>query len=224
MNCVNDTVILKCESQKRFAEISKRSNVWELLLSVASTYSYAEDRYRLWTYSNKNELIGYLNNKNIVCFNGVKFDLPLLLGSDFKCDPTFILDSKENNFFAVATDLFYKSMQEIYKCNVYSPELFDKMNKHPIPNLKVFSLYNMYTCTLNKAIPEDIATFDAIESFKEKKNLSVIMYNLHRNRIIKELYEFVCKHGYIINGDYDILKLSSIFSPHNATIDMFMPF
>lgn len=224
MDNLNDTVILKCESQKRFAEISKRSNVWELLLSVASTYSYKEDRYRLWTYSNKNELISYLNNKNIVCFNGVRFDLPLILGIDFKCDPTFVLESKENNFFAVATDIFYKCMQEIYKCHVYSSELFDKMNKHPIPNLKVFSLYNMYTCTLNKTIPDDIASFDAIESFREKKNLSVIVYNIHRNRIIKSLYEFACKNGYVINGDYDILKLSNIIDPKHASIDMFMPF
>ena len=219
-----DTIILKCESQKRFAEISKRSNVWELMLSVASTYSYNEDRYKVWTFVNKNELVSYLNNKHIICFNGVRFDLPLILGSDFKCDPTFILESKENNFFAVATDLFYKSMLEIYKCNVYSNELFDKMNKHPIPNMKVFSLYNMYTCTLNEKVPDDILNFDAIDSFKQKKNLSVVVYNLHRNRIIKKLYEFICQHGYVINGDYDILKLSNIPKPKNLSIDMFLPF
>lgn len=218
---VKDTVILKCEVQKTYSEIKKRSNVWELLLSVATTYSYKEDKYRFWTYQTKDQLIKYLNEKHIVCFNGVKFDIPLLLG-EYCCDPTFIIKSDRNKFFSVATDLFMKTMMLIYRENIYSDKLFEKMSKHPLTNFGSYSLNSFIQCTLG--VKDTTSNSICVELFKKSKTLDLIQQNLCKLRYIKNLYEFLVRFKYLINGDYDVIKYNDVISPKNVTIDSFLPF
>lgn len=224
MDDFKDTVVLKCDVQKTYSEISKKSNVWELLLSVASTYSYNENRYRFWTGKDKDKLISYLNNKHVICFNGIQFDLPLLLGKH-TWDPTFIVALQEKGFICFVTDLFIRAMMIIYKENVYSEKLFDKMSKHPLTNFSCYSLTNIAECTLNVKIQKDyISNTKSVELFKTSRLLELVQCNLEKLRYIKALYEFLIKFKYLINGDYDILKIDKIKSPRDISVDDFMPF
>lgn len=224
MNSEIDTVILKCETQKTFQDITKKSNVWELLLSVATTYSYNESKYKIWSFSKKDELLKYLHKKNVVCYNGVRFDMPLLFGADWCCDPTFICHSKKHSIEFCCTDLFLRIMMSVYRCNTYD-DVRDKMHKHPLTNMQAYSLYNVCVATLSN-ISIDKTSFDykSNELFKTKKVLELVEFNLMKLRLIKKLYEYIMEFKQIINGDYDILKVKDVYNPDQITINQFLPF
>lgn len=224
MEELKDTVILKCDVQKTYSEISKKSNVWELLLSVATTYSYKENRYRFWTGKDKDRLVAYLNNKHVVCFNGIQFDLPLLLGQH-NWDPTFLVVCQDKGLICTVTDLFIRAMMIIYKENVYSQNLFDKMSKHPLTNFGCYSLLSICECTFNIKLQKDyLSNTNSVALFKNSKMLELVQTNLEKTRYIKKLYEFLTKFKYLINGDYDILKIDNIKSPKDVSTEDFMPF
>jgi len=63
-----------------------------------------------------------------------------------------------------------------------------------------------------------------VELFKTSRLLELVQCNLEKLRYIKALYEFLIKFKYLINGDYDILKIDKIKSPRDISVDDFMPF
>lgn len=217
-----DVIILKCETQKSKNELQKPYHIWDLLLSVATTYSYKEDRYRIWTFNDKDKLIQYLNNNNVVVYNGVKFELPILLGEDYTCDNTYWIRSDKHNFECGCVDIFYQILSNIYRVQTYNGVL-DCSNKHPIANLQAYSLFNVYCSTLNRQISKDIYDIKTIELFKNKKILELIEYDMFKLRFVKSLYEYIVRYGYILNGDYDVVKLK-LKSPKNMNLDDYLPF
>ena len=219
---IKDVVVLKCETQKSKAELQKPYHIWDMLLSVATTYSYKDNMYKIWTFSNKDKLIDYLKNKCIICYNGVQFELPLILGEDYTCDPTYIIESKKHNIVCVCIDIFYQILQNVYRVDTYV-KVRDMCNKHPIANLNAYSLYNVYCNTLNRQIPKNIYDVKSIEMFKSKKILELVEYDMFKMRFVKELYEYIVRYRYIVNGDYDIVKLS-VNTPKEIDFNYFLPF
>ena len=220
MQGIKDVIVLKCETQKSKAELQKPYHVWDMLLSVATTYSYNNNMYKIWTFSNKDKLLQYLNECCIVCYNGVAFELPLILGDDYICDNTYYISSEKHNFECTSIDIFYKILENIYRVNTYAA-VKDMCNKHPLANLQAYSLYNIYCNTLNRQIPKDIYDVKSIEMFKSKRILELVEYNMFKMRFVKMLYEHIVRYGYIVNGDYDVVKLK-LQSPKE--IDEFLPF
>lgn len=217
-----DTIVLKCETQKTFEQIGKKSNIWELLLSIATTYSYGENRYRIWTYNKQQDLIKYLDGKNIVCFNGTRFDIPLITGKKFE-DRTYMLPIDGNREYSVVSDIFMHILHVIYRTSTYT-DTVEKLNKSPIMNMQSYSLYNVYCNTLNRNVSKKTYNVKTTELFENKKILELIEVSLFKLRMVKELYEFILKNRYIVNGDFDILKIDDIASPNNVDSDMFLPF
>ena len=203
-----DTIVLKCETQKSKQELSKPFHIWDMLLSIATTYSYNDNIYKIWTYTNKDQLVSYLNNKKVVCYNGLMFDLPLVIGSDIEYSKDYDVSSKKYNFKCKVVDIFYKILENIYRIDNNYDVVREKCNKHPLGNLTSYSLYNVYCCTLNKSIPKNIYDVKAIDMFKSKKIVELIEYNLFKLRFVKSLYEYIHDYGYILNGDYDVVKLT----------------
>lgn len=217
-----DTVVLKCESQKPFNTLKNKSNVWELMPSIMTTYSYGENRYRIWTNNSVDKLLQYISDKNIVCFNGTRFDLPLITGKKFDND-SYILEIPNTKNRCVVTDLFMHILHVIYKTNSYVGVCVC-MNKKPIMNMQSYSLYNVYCNSLNKKVDKRLYDIKTTDLFQNKKILELIEINLLKLRMVKELYEFVLKNRYIVNGDFDIVKINDIVSPNNIEADMLLPF
>ena len=201
-----DTIVLKAETQKSKSELQKPYHIWDLMMSIATTYSYKDNMYKIWTFNNKDKLIQYLNDCSIVCYNGVQFELPLILGQDYECDNTYYIESMDHNFKCYGVDIFYNILQNIYRVDNYN-SVRDMCNRHPLANLQSYSLYNVYCNTLNKQISKDIYDVKSIEMFRSKKILELVEYNMFKMRFVKSLYEHIIRYGYIVNGDYDIVKL-----------------
>jgi hypothetical protein len=217
-----DTVVLKCDSQKNFNEIPKKTEIWNLQLSIATTYSYGEDRYRIWTQSKQKDLLKYLDGKNIVCYNGVGFDIPLIVGYQFK-DPNYHIHIEGNKNISYISDIFMLLMGCVYRTNTLDTTL-DTMRRKPLSNLRSFSLYNIYTATINREINKKIYDVRPPDLYNARKILELVECNMYKLRTIKKLYEFILLNRYVVNGDYDVIKLDKLVSPNNVDYDMFLPF
>lgn len=215
---VPDTIVLRCSTQLSRDEVQHKSHIWDRLLSVATTYSYTNDRYKMWSFSKKDDLLKYLDGNLIVCYNGVNFDFPLLLGQDCKVSDSYKITSDVHKFNCVCVDLFYIIMESVYGVSNYNAVL-NKLCKNPMPNKQSYYMSNIVsnsTGCLN--IDNDSKT---VEMFKTKKILELIECNLSVLRNVKKLYDFMVTHKYVVNGDFDIVRVKDI---NEWVSDWDMPF
>ncbi len=202
---MKDVVYFDCEPQKNFEELKVKSHVWDLMMSIATTYSTKEDRYRIWTFSQLDDLKNYLNNSLVVGYNICGFDMPLILGETYKCDGSYKVEA--NGFTCECRDLFYKILSEVYRCWDFV-ELQTKMRKTPLVSKNVYSLLTIYSNTIGKTVSQDIYDVKSIDMFRSKKILQLVEFNMFKLRMCKTIDSFVSRFHYIVNGDFDIVRIT----------------
>lgn len=197
-------IVLDCSCQKNFNEIKDGAKVYDLLMSTAVTYDYSDDTYRFWTSSNKDELSKYLCDNLVIGYNSMSFDSPIIIGSSHKLanDGTSIGDNvRWKNY-----DLFVEIKKRLYR-TVNDPiqKTFETMKKNF--NLAEKGVYTLGgVCTATFGNPKYNMKDNSVELFKQRKILDLINFNLNQTRMIKKLYEFSQKFGYIVNANFDIVK------------------
>lgn len=202
-----DTIVFDIETQKTFNDIPNRSNVWDMLLASCVTYSYQHDEYKFWTYLKKDDLLSYLNGNTLVGFNSINFDLKVLLGENtVVTEDYFSVICKDKNFECENQDIYLKIYRALSGKSRYS-EVMDFMRKNPSVQKGVYSLNSIAIATLGNTIRKNGKGGFAPELYKTKKLLELLQYNLQDVRVTKKVYEFINEYGYIVNGNYDIVKL-----------------
>jgi hypothetical protein len=190
--------------QKSFSELKDRSRVWDLKMSTAVTYSYKDDVYKFWTYTNQTDLLEYLNGNAVIGFNSIGFDSPLLLGENHKLDDKG--NSSNGKYSWINYDIMHECKKHLYAIpeTATIKEVFDTFRKNFSSNTKgMYSLNGIATATLNL---KSNYICDSVELFKTKRILELIEYNLHNTRLTKQVYDFIKKYGYLLNGDYDVIQ------------------
>lgn len=198
------TVVYDCETQKLFDEIPDKKNVWDLLMSTAVTYCYETDDYKFWTYNTQTELIQYLNGSQVIGFNTLRFDNPLLLGEDYTIEDDGLCRSVKLGVAWKNYDIYVEIIKVLLSITKKPmSEVMVEVCKFRPPK-GVYNLDSLAQATLNhKKSADGLA---AVEFFRSKKILELIQYNQQDVRVTKQLYEFIRKNGYIINGNYDVMK------------------
>lgn len=199
-----DTIVFDIETQKGFNDIPNRDEVWDMLLASCVTYSYNNDEYKFWTYLKKDDLLSYLNNNYLVGFNSISFDLRVLLGKNMKINDDFSVEC--NNFKCDNYDIYMIIQKAISAKNTYN-EVIDFMRKSPTIQRGLYSLNALSIATLGNTIKKNGSGGFAPELYKTKKLLELLEYNLQDVRVTKKLYDFMRKFRYVINGNYDIVKV-----------------
>lgn len=197
---MEDVIVLHLKTQKGFNDIPVRNNVWDMLLSTCVTYSYNRNEYKLWTHLNQKNLISYLNGNKLVGFNHIRFDLRVLLGKEIEILDDFSV--KCDNFSCINSDIFVNIQKALCQVDTFS-KLNACLHKSPIEK-SVYSLTSIAQATLHTKIDK---SKNAQELYRNKMLLELLELNLKDVRIIKQLYEFILKWRYIVNGNYDILAL-----------------
>jgi len=198
-------IVFDCETQKLFQEIKDRSKVWDLKMSTTVTYCYEEDMYRFWTYTVQNDLLEYLNGNFVIGFNSIGFDSPLLLGEKYVVDDNTLV-STNGKYSWTNYDILVEIRKRLYG-TVGKPlsTLQEAMRKNFSLNQKgVYSLDNICIATLNHH--KNGHGEDAVSLFRAKKILELVNYNLQDVRLTKQLYDFIRKYKYVVNGNFDICK------------------
>lgn len=203
------TIVFDIETQKGFNEIPNKSNVWDMLLASCVTYCYEEDEYKFWSYTKKDDLLAYLNGNKLIGFNSINFDMRCLLGPDVTINDDFTVESKSRNFKCYNVDIYLKIQQAL--ANTGKPvtyrELMEFMKKTQHTHRGLYSLNTLAVATLGNTIKKNGKGELAPELLKQKRIIELYQYNLQDVRVTKKLYEFIKKFGYVVNGNYDIVKL-----------------
>ena len=200
-----DKIVFDCETQKTFSELKDRSKVWDLKLSTAVTYSYKDDIYKFWTYTTQSDLLEYLNGNYVIGFNSICFDSPLLLGENHKVDDN--CKSSNGKYSWINYDIMHECKKHLYAIpdGTTLKEVFDIFRKNFSTNIKgVYSLDGIASATLYHK--KNGHGEDAVELFKQKRILELVEYNLQDVRLTKQIYDFINKYGYVVNGGYDIVQ------------------
>lgn len=201
-----DTIVFDIETQKSFNDIPNRNNVWDLLMSTCVTYSYNEDSYKFWTYLKKDDLLAYLNGNTLIGFNSINFDLKVLLGKDMVVTEDYLsVICEDKNFKCENQDIYLKIYQALSGKYRYS-EVMDFMKRNPNNQRGLYSLNSIAIATLGNTIKKNGSGGFAPELYKTKKLLELLQYNLQDVRVTKKLWQFIKQFGYIINGNFDIVK------------------
>lgn len=200
-----DKIVFDVETQKLFSDLKDRSKIWDLKMSTAVTYSYKEDLYKFWTYNTQTDLLEYLNGNIVIGFNSIGFDSPLLMGETHKLDEKG--NSSNGKYSWINFDIMHECKKHLYAVpdTATIKEVFDIFRKNFSTNIKgCYSLDGIATATLNHK--KNGHGEDAVELFRSKRILELIQYNLQDVRLTKQLYDFILKYGYVVNGGYDIVQ------------------
>lgn len=198
-------IVFDCETQKLFNEVADRSKTWLLKMSTCVTYCYEEDQYKFWTYTNQNDLLSYLNGNLIIGFNSITFDCPLILGETCKIDAEGNVSNGKYSWSNY--DIYIEIKKRLTRTVGKSiKETFEIMKKNfSLHEKGVYKLDSVAIATLGDRGKNGNGC-EAVELFKQKKILELLQYNLQDVRITKQLYDFIKKHKYVINGNFDIIK------------------
>lgn len=201
-----DTIVFDLETQKSFNDIPNRNNVWDMLMSTCVTYSYNEDSYKFWTYLKKDDLLAYLNGNTLIGFNSINFDLRVLLGENMNVmDDYYSVICEDKKFRCENEDIYLNIYKALSGKTRYS-EVMDFMRRNPNNQRGIYSLNSIAIATLGNTIKKNGTGAFAPELYKTKKLLELLQYNLQDVRVTKKLWQFIKQFGYIINGNFDIVK------------------
>lgn len=199
----NDIILYDLETKRYADEVDGGwNNIYGMGLSTGVTWSANEDRYRVWTEKQINELCSYLNGNKVVSFNGISFDSILLLGNDRKIDNSGTTSNEEYSWYNY--DIYVEMWSHILNMvGKPVPEIMEAMRKQRFPK-NVFNLDSIAQNTLG--FSKTGKGVDAPKLYKEKKFVELIEYNLQDVRVLKKLYRFLKERKYLVNGNYDIVK------------------
>lgn len=199
-------IVFDAETQKLFSDLKDRSKIWDLKLSVATTYEYELDFYKFWTVNQQTELLEYLNGNIVIGFNSIGFDNPLIMGETHKLDEKG--NSSNGKYSWINYDLLIEIKKKLYAIpdGTAIQEVFNIFRKNFSPADKgVYKLESIAKATLNHGKNGDGG--NAVELFRSKKILELVNYNLQDVRITKQLYDFIKTYKYCLNGNYDVIAM-----------------
>lgn len=166
------------------------NNPYGMGFASAVVWDYQKGRYFFYLHD-PNPLIGHLTNRVVVSFNGVKFDAKVLLGNDYKGAPW--------------TD--YDILQEYVKVRYGFPSVVEA--EEALGDDKVhdgtFNLDSLSQHTLGRGKIGSGAK--APELYQMGDYASLLEYNLEDVRLTRDLFDFIRRYGYVVDGRGQALNL-----------------
>jgi hypothetical protein len=187
------------------------NNPFGMKISSCVTYSYNENAYRFWgsTEEEHKKLLKYVHGSTLIGFNIIHFDSRVLLGNDRSLTPEGITSGEP--FGETITVHNFDIYAEIWKAFYDTDDVasaLEQQNKDKRTHVKgVWDLDSIAKNTLGGNCVKLANGKTAPEKFKKGMIKELMEYNLQDVRVEKELFEFVRTKKYIVNGNYDIVKM-----------------
>lgn len=181
-------------------------NTFELGLSSCVAYSYETKQYHFFGHTEEERIrcIEFLNGATCVTFNGIRFDSRVLLGNDRvihpNCETTATVNGKLYKW--TNYDIYMKILQ-VLSGEKDCSKVLDNKTFH---GKGLYSLDTLCRRTLGISKNGDGAL--APKLFQDGNFYELLQYNLQDVRMTKDLFEFVQKYNYVINGNHDVVKLT----------------
>lgn len=197
----NHYIVYDVETQKLDKHVPGGwDNIFGMGLASAVTYNSKTDLYEFWKDPEK--LCEYLNGNVVVGFNSIWFDSKVLLGNDriIELDGS----TKNEKYSWKNIDIYVEMWRNILSLDKSNyPEILKKIKEQKIQH-GIFGLGPTSAATLN--ITKSGHGEDAPMLYQQGRFFELLEYNLQDVRVTKELYLFIKKYRYMVNGNYDIIQ------------------
>lgn len=200
---IKEYIVFDCETQKLSDDVPGGwKNVFGMGLASAVTYNSKTDMYLFWDKDHREDLCKYLNGKLIVSFNAISFDSKLLLGDSRVIEPNGITRNEKYQWHNA--DIYAEIWRNILSIDRNSyPELMLAIRKQRFEK-HVFDLHSVSAATIGHTKSGDGALAPAL--FQAGEIFKLLEYNLQDVRCTRELFEFILKYKYCVNGNHDIIQ------------------
>jgi hypothetical protein len=208
----NNIIVYDVETTKMADEVGGWNYVFEMGIATCVTYSYIENRYRLWG-DKKNDhvaLCEYMNGCTAVGFNTIGFDSRVLLGNDRVIDvsgKTTGNPFNDKEYSWKNYDIMSKMWQGVLGTKDVLETMKVQSTRRDLHRKGMWNLDSVAAATLGGIINKSGDGALAPQLYKDGKIKELFEYNIQDVRVERELFEFVQKYKYIVNGKYDIVKL-----------------
>lgn len=175
-------------------------NIYGMGVASAVTYNFQNDLYQFWNDSEK--LCQYLNGNIALGYNSISFDSKVLLGNDRIIELNGITKNEKYSWQNI--DIYAEMWRNILNLDKSNyPLILQKIKETRIPP-GVFGLGPVSEATLkiSKSGKGELAPM----LFQQGKIFELLEYNLRDVQVTKELYLFIKKYRYVVNGNYDIIS------------------
>jgi hypothetical protein len=206
-------IVYDIETRNTTDEVGGWNHVFEMGIATCVTYSYNENLYRFWDHTEKDhrKLLDYMNGCIAVGFNTINFDSKVLLGNNRKLLPN---GSTAGNPFGESKqygwknfDIFAEIWRTIFKTNNIVDALRQQGEAKQFHVSGLFTLDSLAQNTLGGYCMKTTNGKTAPAKFKMGMLKELWEYNLQDVRTEKELFEFIRKYKYIINGQFDMVYI-----------------
>jgi len=206
---MDNLIVYDVETTKLIDDYNK---IYELGIAVAVTYSYKENAYRIWGDTKKEHinLLNYLNGSTCITFNGIGFDSRVLLGNDRQILSNGSVKGSPFNDGKIWGWKNYDMFTEIWKSIFNTKDVIkamDEQSKAKQFHIKgLFNLDNIVSNTLGNTIHKLANGITAVDHYQNNNLIKLHEYCVQDVRVERQLFEFVKKYKYIVNGRFDIVK------------------
>jgi hypothetical protein len=203
---MKDYLVYDVETQIPFEELK---NGWDdpfgMKISSAVVYSNKTDQFYFFGHTEEERirLCEMLNNQDVVTFNGISFDSRVVLGNDRLILEHGVTASSDKKYQWRNIDIYVILWKRILDWKGTVEELLEHLKKNRPPK-GVFNLDSILWATLKMKKNGDGK--DAPMLFKTGDFRKLYEYNLQDVRCERDLYRFIMKYKYLINGQYEIVE------------------
>ena len=209
---MKDIIVYDAETKYLNTEVEGGwNNIFGMGIATCVCYDYAKDLYNFFgdTEEEHIRLLDFLNGKIAVTFNGIHFDSQLLLGNDRTVNSKGVTSGSP--FGKKITFGNFDIYAEIWKGFFETDDVVDALKQQEAAKyLRRKNMWNLDTIaenTLGGTINKTGDGADAPQKWKDCRMRELWEYNLADTKCEKALFEFVRKYKYVVNGNYDIVKL-----------------
>jgi len=187
------------------------NDVFGMKISSCVCYCYDDNAYHFFgdTVEEHKNLLKFMSGNLAITFNGINFDSRVLLGNDRIIKSNGYTEGspfgEKIGFhnYDISAEIWRSFFDDDNIVNVLKQQGNAKyLHVRGVWNLDVISrntLGNQFTKLGNGS--------QAPQKYKDGRMRELWQYNLQDVRVEKALFEFVKKYKYIVNGEYDIIKL-----------------
>lgn len=167
-----------------------------MLFGTAVVYEYDTDLYSFFGPAQKDDLIRYLTGNTVISFNGIKFDNSVLLGNNYA-------ESDANTTHWSDVDILLEVVRSKFGVGSVQ-EAEERVGRYTAHDGSI-RLDALARGTLG--LHKTGHGAKAPELIRENRWAEVFAYNLNDVRLIRKLYDFIQKYGYLIDGRGDRIDI-----------------
>ena len=187
------------------------NNVFGMKIASCVCYSYEDDLYHFFGDGEEEHkrLLAFLKDSIAVTFNGIHFDSQVLLGNDrvvtasgWTQGSPFGEDIGFNNY-----DMHAEMWKSFFETDDVESAMAQANKAKYLHRKGVWNLDSIVKATFGGTIGKTANGCTAPQKFQEGRMRELYSYNLQDVRVEKRLFEHCKKFKFLINGEYDIIKL-----------------